>query len=86
MEGGHNNINIWNHSLLDQQLYGRTLAFYYSVNVYEYTMDYCLIDGIFPKYETLIQSVAYPTMSVEILQSGKKKLLECRMGIQSAIN
>lgn len=82
MARGHNDINVFDHSLIfDQFLQGRTPLTNYIVNGRLYTTCYYLMDGIYQKFSTFIQSITYPTTSKEKLFAQRpeaaRKDVEC---------
>ncbi|XP_012851405.1 PREDICTED: uncharacterized protein LOC105971104 [Erythranthe guttata] len=74
MSGGNNDINVLDHSpLFDNIIHGRMPPVNYTVNSRSYTMGYYLTDGIYPKYATLIQTIAHPTTAKEKLFAAKQE-------------
>lgn len=77
MVGGLYDINVLVHSLMfDQLLQGRIPLTNYVVNGCNYTMGYYLIDGIYPKYATFIQSITHPTTAKERLFAQKQEVAQ----------
>ena len=68
MAGGHNDINVLDHSpLLDRILQGRDVQMNYVVNGRHYSLGYYLTDGIYPKYATFVQAINPPIAAKERL-------------------
>lgn len=62
MAYGYNDINILDDSsVFHQKLQGSTPTTDYSINNHQYTMGYYLIDDIYLKFATLIQTLSHLT-------------------------
>ncbi|KAK3230329.1 hypothetical protein Dsin_002210 [Dipteronia sinensis] len=83
MLGSHNDINVLDRSNLFSKLVeGLALLANYTINGHTYNMGYCLADGIYSKWATLVQSISQP-------QGLKNKLFvtmqeACRKDIERA--
>ena len=68
MAGGHNDINVLDHSpLFDRILHGRDVQTDYVVNGRHSSLGYYLTDGIYPKYATFVQAINPPITAKERL-------------------
>jgi len=61
MPGSHNDINILHRSpLFDNLAEGKAPEVNYTINGYDYKMEYLLADGIYPLWATLVKSISSP--------------------------
>ncbi|KAK3205826.1 hypothetical protein Dsin_019872 [Dipteronia sinensis] len=86
MASSHNDLNVLKHSpLFDNIIHDRHTLVNYEVNRHQYTIEYFLIDGINPRWATLIQSISHPTSGKEILCAmkhvGTRKVVEHAFGV-----
>ncbi|XP_030930849.1 uncharacterized protein LOC115956680 [Quercus lobata] len=59
--GSNNNINVLERShVFNELVKGRALRVHYSINGHDYTMEYYLIDGIYPKWATFVKTIPTP--------------------------
>lgn len=79
----HDDVNVLDHSpLFDTFVRGRMPPANYVVNGRQYTMGYCLSDGMYPHWATLIQTISQPITEKERLFA--KKLEDARMDVERA--
>ena len=61
LPGSHNDINVLDHSFIFTKLaQGRAPSVNYSINGHDYTMGYCLADGIYPPWSTFVKTIPTP--------------------------
>ena len=61
LPGSHNDINVLDHSFIFTKLVqGRAPSVNYSINSHDYTMGYCLADGIYPPWSTFVKTIPTP--------------------------
>src|SRR3954470_20844592 len=73
MAGGNNDLNVLDHSpVFDEFLQGRTPPTNYIVNGQQFLIGYYLIDGIYPKYASFVQTINPPTTAKERLFTQKQ--------------
>ena len=59
--GSNNDINVLHKSpLFDNVIYGQAPSIKFTVNGNEYNQGYYLADGIYPKWATLVKTIAHP--------------------------
>ncbi|XP_024014247.1 uncharacterized protein LOC112088192 [Eutrema salsugineum] len=87
--GTCNDLNVLDRSpVFDDILHGKATPVSYVVNGHQYRMPYYLIDGIYPKWTTFIQSISNPQGSEESLfatyQEAVRKDVERAFGVLQA--
>ncbi|KAK9273953.1 hypothetical protein L1049_018765 [Liquidambar formosana] len=76
MPGSHNDLNVLDHSpLFDTIIHDRMPPVNYVVNGHQHTLGYYLFDGIYPRWATLMQTIAHPTTGKEKLFAKKQETI-----------
>ena len=61
LPGSNNDINVLERfHVFNELVEGRAPAVDYSINGHDYTMEYYLADGIYPKWATFVKTIPAP--------------------------